>query len=220
MLSLRFGGEYIYNKFVGLLKSDRTLYLTSCTDTPQQNGVAERKHRHLVETTGSFLLPADVPSVFWGEAVLTTTYVINTISTAHKSSRSPFEKLYGLYGSLVYLTVARLMLSTLLVSLLVLPLPFMGLLFYRFFGIFESTTGFCVFLGDSLISWKSKNVLSRSSTKADYRVMAVTTSEIVWIRWTVVEVMGQWWRRWDGGRGGQWDGGGGDGTVVKAMRQW
>ncbi|GKB85423.1 gag-pol polyprotein [Tanacetum coccineum] len=73
----------------------RTLYQTSCTDTPQQNGVAKRKHRHLVETTGSFLLPADVPSVFWGEAVLTTTYVINTISTAHKSSLSPFEKLYG-----------------------------------------------------------------------------------------------------------------------------
>ncbi|GKD42492.1 retrovirus-related pol polyprotein from transposon TNT 1-94, partial [Tanacetum coccineum] len=72
-----------------------TIYQTSCTDTPQQNGVAERKHRHLVETARSFLLSADVPSIFWGEAVLTATYVINRIPTAHNSGLSPFEKLYG-----------------------------------------------------------------------------------------------------------------------------
>ncbi|GJT58683.1 gag-pol polyprotein [Tanacetum coccineum] len=89
------GGEYTSNDFVGLLKSDGTLYQTSCTDTPQQNGVAERKHRHIVETTRSFLLSADVPSVFWGEVVLTATYVINRIPTAHNSGLSPFEKLYG-----------------------------------------------------------------------------------------------------------------------------
>ncbi|GKD35059.1 probable nucleolar protein 5-2, partial [Tanacetum coccineum] len=69
---------------------------TSCTDTPQQNVVAaESKHRHIVETTRSFLGSADVPRVFWGEAVLTATYVINRIPTAHNSSLSPFEKLYG-----------------------------------------------------------------------------------------------------------------------------
>ncbi|GKE90566.1 hypothetical protein Tco_1571661 [Tanacetum coccineum] len=33
-------------------------------------------------------------------------------------------------------------------------------------------------------------------------------------------MLGRWWRRWDSGRGGQWDGGGGDGTVVEAMGQW
>ncbi|GKA46039.1 retrovirus-related pol polyprotein from transposon TNT 1-94 [Tanacetum coccineum] len=89
------GGEYTSNDFVGLLESDGTLYQTSCTDTPQQNGVVERKHRHLVETARSFLLSADVSSVFWGEADLTVTYVINRIPTAHNSSLSPFKKLYG-----------------------------------------------------------------------------------------------------------------------------
>ncbi|GJY02384.1 putative reverse transcriptase domain-containing protein [Tanacetum coccineum] len=76
---------------------------TSCTDTPQQNDVAERKHRHLVETARSFLLSVVVPSVFWGESVLTATYVINRIPTAHNSSFSPFEKSYGVlpdYSSL------------------------------------------------------------------------------------------------------------------------
>ncbi|KAL8123400.1 hypothetical protein AgCh_011388 [Apium graveolens] len=88
------GGEYSSNIFCRLLASDGTIRQTSCSDTPQQNGVAERKHRHLVETTRSFLLSVDVPSVFWGEALLTAIYVINRISTAQNSGLSPFEKLY------------------------------------------------------------------------------------------------------------------------------
>ncbi|GKC58571.1 uncharacterized mitochondrial protein-like protein [Tanacetum coccineum] len=54
----------------------------------------------------------------------------------------------------------------------------------------KSTTGFCIFLGNSLISWKSKkhDVLSKSSTEAEYRAMAMTTSEIVWLRWLLADM--------------------------------
>lgn len=47
----------------------------------------------------------------------------------------------------------------------------------------RSLTGFCIFLGDFLISWKTKKqkVVSKSSTEAEYRSMSQTTSEVVWI---------------------------------------
>ncbi|GJZ11354.1 ribonuclease H-like domain-containing protein [Tanacetum coccineum] len=47
----------------------------------------------------------------------------------------------------------------------------------------KSVTGYCVFLNNSLVSWKSKkqNTLSKSSTKAEYRALASVTSEVIWI---------------------------------------
>jgi hypothetical protein len=47
----------------------------SCPHTHQQNGSAEQKHRHIVETSLTLLAHAHMPLKFWDEAFLTTTYL-------------------------------------------------------------------------------------------------------------------------------------------------
>ncbi|XP_042956257.1 uncharacterized mitochondrial protein AtMg00810-like [Carya illinoinensis] len=54
----------------------------------------------------------------------------------------------------------------------------------------RSTTGWCMFLGDALISWRCKKQdhVSKSSTEAEYRAMSTGCSEIVWLRGLLKEL--------------------------------
>lgn len=56
--------EYFHSKLSDYLTQQGIIQLTSCVDTPQQNGVAERKNRHLLKVTGSLLLSSSIPNYF------------------------------------------------------------------------------------------------------------------------------------------------------------
>jgi hypothetical protein len=55
----------------------------------------------------------------------------------------------------------------------------------------RSTSGYCIFIGGNLVTWKSKKqkVVSRSSAEAEYRAMANGTCEGIWIK-TLLEELG------------------------------
>ena len=53
------------------------LHHSSCVDSSQQNGILERKNRHLLEVGCSLLFTVDVPKKFWGDVILTTCFLIN-----------------------------------------------------------------------------------------------------------------------------------------------
>ena len=56
--------EYFSMPFSSFMSSHGILHQSSCAYTPQHNGVAERKNRHLVETARTLLLHHKVPQRF------------------------------------------------------------------------------------------------------------------------------------------------------------
>ena len=66
----------------------------SYDNTPQQNGLSERKNRSLTETGKCLLFEAKMNLKYWGEAIMTANYLLNRLPT-RCHDKTPFEMLYG-----------------------------------------------------------------------------------------------------------------------------
>jgi hypothetical protein len=86
------GGEY--QKLNPFFTKIGISHLVSCPHTHQQNGAAERKHRHIVEVGLSLLSHASMSLKFWDEAFLSATYLINRLPSPVINNQTPIERLF------------------------------------------------------------------------------------------------------------------------------
>nr|GFC36181.1 retrovirus-related Pol polyprotein from transposon TNT 1-94 [Tanacetum cinerariifolium] len=63
--------------------------------TPQQNGVAERRNKTLIEAARIMLVDAKLPVTFWAEAVNTACYVQNRVLVNKSQNKTPYELFNG-----------------------------------------------------------------------------------------------------------------------------
>ncbi|KAI5337779.1 hypothetical protein L3X38_017050 [Prunus dulcis] len=108
------GGEYTsleFSKFCEEMGLERQLTIAY---SPQQNGVAERKNRTMMEMARTMMHEKKIPLKFWAEAVNTAVYLQNRSPTSALDNTTPFEKFSGrkpgvkhlrIFGSLCYIHI-------------------------------------------------------------------------------------------------------------------
>lgn len=99
------GGEYSSKEFSEYLKQQGIKRQLTCPHTPQQNGVAERKNRHLAVACRSMMHSKNVPTRFWAEGMKTATYVINRLPQRRLNFESPYEKMFNIQPNVSHLRV-------------------------------------------------------------------------------------------------------------------
>lgn len=85
-------GEYESNEMITFCKRKGIKKVETIPYTPQQNGVAERFNRTLIEKVCAIIIESDVPKYLWGEAIYAATHVVNRSPTkALTSFKTPAE---------------------------------------------------------------------------------------------------------------------------------
>ncbi|XP_019261605.1 PREDICTED: uncharacterized protein LOC109239486 [Nicotiana attenuata] len=85
----------LFNSALQYFSDNGIIHQTTCSHTPQQNGIVERKHKHLLEIARALMYQSKLPTKFWGDCILAATYLINRFPSTILHNKSPFEVLYG-----------------------------------------------------------------------------------------------------------------------------
>ncbi|RVW66051.1 Retrovirus-related Pol polyprotein from transposon TNT 1-94 [Vitis vinifera] len=87
------GGEYQSSNLQKYLEGHDIIHQTTCSNTPQQNGVDERKNRHLLEVVRASLIATKTPISYWGEAITFGAYLINRVPSSSINFQTPLQAL-------------------------------------------------------------------------------------------------------------------------------
>jgi hypothetical protein len=70
------------------------IHQTTCPYTPEQNGLAERKHRHIIELALAIMSRASLPPIYWDEIFSSVVYLINRLPSPSNSGKIPYTYLF------------------------------------------------------------------------------------------------------------------------------
>ncbi|CAL2238709.1 unnamed protein product [Prunus armeniaca] len=82
--------EYLSEQFKELCENKGIRRQLTVPYTPEQNGVAKRRNRTLLDMVRSLMAQANLPISFWGEAILTAVYILNQVPSQSVTS-APYE---------------------------------------------------------------------------------------------------------------------------------
>lgn len=98
------GGEYTGGEFRNYLLKNGIQYQVTAPYSPQQNGVAERKNRTIMEMCRSMLFDSGLPNKYWGEGVMAANYLQNILPTKSRLN-IPFEVWNGYKANVEHIRV-------------------------------------------------------------------------------------------------------------------
>ena len=87
------GGEF--RAFTDYLTINGIIHRISCSHTHQQNGVVEKKHRHIVENGLTLLVRASVSFKYWDESFRTAVFLHNRPPSPVSHGKSPLQLLFN-----------------------------------------------------------------------------------------------------------------------------
>ena len=85
------GGEYTSNEFARLLANDGILHQKTVAHTPEQNGIAERKFRAVLESMRTLKHNTEIPDHLWKELAATAIFYLNRTPAARTATKTPLE---------------------------------------------------------------------------------------------------------------------------------
>ena len=87
------GGEYQSSNLQKYLEGHGIIHHTTCSNTPQHNGVAKRKNLHLLKVVRASLIVAQMLISYWGKAVMSIAYLINQVPSSSLDFQTPLQAL-------------------------------------------------------------------------------------------------------------------------------
>lgn len=99
------GGEFTSKEFQEFCDANGIRRFLTAPGSPQQNGVAERKNRIILNMVRSMMKTKNMPKEFWAQAVDCAVYLLNRCMTKALTNKTPFEAWHGRKPAVSHLKV-------------------------------------------------------------------------------------------------------------------